>query len=79
MNELEAKLNQIADHLLVQTELVERFEQRTEGRFDEHEERMNDIETAVQNLANGIVKLQGVASAHEDRLAEHEERMARID
>jgi hypothetical protein len=28
MNELEAKLNQIVDNLLVQTGLVERFERR---------------------------------------------------
>ncbi len=58
MDELEAKLNQIADNLLVQTKLVERFERRTEERFGEHEERMDRIETALESLANGHVNLQ---------------------
>jgi len=58
MNELEAKLSQIADNLLVQTGLVERFERRTEERFAEHEGRMDRIETALENLANGYVNLQ---------------------
>lgn len=68
MNDLEAKLNQIADNLLVQTSLVERFERRSEDRFAEHEARMNRIETALENLANGCAKLQAVASVHEERL-----------
>ncbi len=68
MNQLEAKLNQIADNLLVQTGLVERFERRTEERFAEHEGRMDRIETALESLANGCVKLQAVASVHEERL-----------
>jgi exonuclease VII small subunit len=59
VNDLEAKLNKIADNLLVQTSLVERFERRTEDRFAEHEARMDRIETALESLANGSVKLQG--------------------
>ncbi len=62
MNELEAKLNQIADNLLVQTRLVERFERRTEDRFAEHEARMDRIETALENLASGDVNLQAALS-----------------
>jgi hypothetical protein len=58
MNDLEAKLNQIADNLLVQTRLVERFERRTEDRFAEHEARMDRIESALENLASGYVNLQ---------------------
>lgn len=58
MDGLEEKLSQIADNLLVQTKLVERFERRTEVRFAEHEERMDRIETALENLANGHVNLQ---------------------
>jgi chromosome segregation ATPase len=68
MNELEAKLNQIADNLLVQTRLVERFERRTEDGLAEHERRMDRIETALESLANGSLKLQAVASVHEERL-----------
>jgi hypothetical protein len=68
MNELEAKPNQIADNLLVQTRLVECFERHTEGRFAEHEERMDRIETVLESLANGCVKLEGVASVHEESL-----------
>jgi hypothetical protein len=62
MNELEAKLNQIADNLLVQTRLVERFERRTEDRFAEHGGRMDRIEAALENLTNGYVKLQAALS-----------------
>ena len=58
MNELEAKLNQIADGLLVQTRLVERFERRTEERLAEHEDRMDRIETALEKLASGYLNLQ---------------------
>src|SRR5215471_19264978 len=68
MNELEAKLNQIADSLLVQTRLVERFERRTEERFAEHEARMGRIETALESLANGSLKVEAVVSAHEERM-----------
>ena len=53
MDELEAKLNQIADNLLVQITLVERFERRTEERFSEHEGRMNRIETALETWLAG--------------------------
>ena len=62
MDELEAKLNQIADNLLVQTRLVERFERRTEERFAEHEERMHRIETALESLSSGYVNLQAALS-----------------
>lgn len=79
MGELEAKLNQIADNLLVQTRLVERFERRTEERLGDHEDRMDRIETAMENLANGSGKLQAVSSAHEERLAQHRERMDHIE
>jgi seryl-tRNA synthetase len=83
MNELEAKLNQIADNLLVQTRLVERFERRTEDRLAEHEERMDRIETALENLAHGHVKLQaalsGLVEHTEDRSAEQDRRMEHIE
>jgi hypothetical protein len=46
MNELEAKRNQFADNLLVQTSLAQRFERRAEDRFVEHEPRIDRIETA---------------------------------
>jgi hypothetical protein len=62
MNELEVKLNQIADNLLVQTRLVERFERRTEARFAEHEDRMDRIEAVLENLANGYLNLQAALS-----------------
>lgn len=68
MNDLETKLAQIADNLLVQTKLVERFERRTEERFVEHEARMDRIETALENLANGYVNLQGSLSALVERV-----------
>jgi len=61
LDELEAKLSQIADNLLVQTKLVERFERRTE-RFAQHEERMDRIETVLENSANGYVNLQTAMS-----------------
>jgi hypothetical protein len=62
MEELEAKLNQIADNLLVQTRLIERFERRKEERFAEQEERMHRIETALESLAGGYVNLQAALS-----------------
>ena len=40
MDELEAKLNHIADSLLVQSQLVDRFERRTEERLANHEDRL---------------------------------------
>ena len=68
MNELEAKLSQIADNLLVQTTLVERFERRTEDRFAEHEARMDRIETALESLVDGSLKVRAVVSTHEERM-----------
>jgi chromosome segregation ATPase len=68
MNELEAKLNQIADNLLVQTSLVERFERRTQDRFAEHEGRMDRIELVLESLANGYVNLQAALSALVERV-----------
>jgi chromosome segregation ATPase len=79
MDELEAKLNQIADNLLVQTTLVERFERRTEERFAEHEQRMDRVETALENLANGYVNLQAAMRAlveHVETLTERVETLA---
>ena len=58
MNDLETKLKQIADNLLVQTELVERFERRTEERLNGHDERMDRIELALESLASGYQNLQ---------------------
>jgi hypothetical protein len=68
VNELEAKLNQIADNLLVQTSLVERFERRTEDRFAEHEGRMDRIEVVLEKLATGYVNLQAALGALVDRV-----------
>jgi len=62
MNELELKLNQIADNLLVQTRLVERFERRAEERFAEHQVRMDRVETALESLASGYLNLQAALS-----------------
>jgi hypothetical protein len=62
LDELEAKLSQIADNLLVQTKFVERFERRTEEPFAQHEERMDRIETVLENSANGYMNLQTAMS-----------------
>ena len=57
MNEFETKLNQIADSLLVQSRLVDRFERRTEERFANHEDRLDRIEAALEKVADGYVHL----------------------
>jgi phage shock protein A len=70
MNELETKLNQIADSLLVQTRLVDRFERRTEERFANHEDRLDRIEAALEKVADGCVHLieshQSLVESHQD-------------
>ena len=66
MNELETKLNQIADSLLVQSRLVDRFERRTEERFAVHEDRMDRIEAALEKVTDGYVHL---IESHQDLAA----------
>jgi ABC-type transporter Mla subunit MlaD len=63
MNELQTKLNQIADSLLVQSRLVDRFEGRTEERFAAHEDRLDRIEAALEKLVDaGRSTLNGLDS-----------------
>jgi t-SNARE complex subunit (syntaxin) len=71
MNELEAKLNQIADSLLVQSRLVDRFERRTEERFASHEDRLDRIEAALEKVTDGHVRL---VESHQ-RMIESHQRM----
>lgn len=66
MNELEAKLNQIADSLLVQSRLVDRFERRTEERFANHDERLDRIEAALEKVTHGFGRL---VESHQDLAA----------
>jgi uncharacterized protein YhaN len=63
MNELETKLNQIADSLLVQSQLVDRFERRTEERFANHEDRLDRIEAALEKVSDGCLRL---IESHQD-------------
>jgi len=72
MNELDAKLKEIAENLRVQAELVERFERRTDKSFAQHEERMQRVE---DSLARHQERMQWV----DDSLARHQEGMQRID
>jgi hypothetical protein len=70
MNELEAKLNQIADSLLVQSRLVDRFERRTEERLANHEDRLDRVEAVLEKLTDGHVRLiesqQSLIESHKD-------------
>ena len=70
MNELEAKLNQIADSLLVQTQLVDRFERHTEERLANHEDRLDRVGAVLEKLTDGHVRLiesqQSLIESHKD-------------
>jgi len=74
MNELETKLNQIADSLLVQSRLVDRFERRTEGRFANHEDRLDRIEAALEKL---IKSHQGLVDSQQGLIESHQSLAAR--
>jgi len=82
MNELETKLNQIADGLLVQSQLVDRFERRTEERLANHEDRLDRIETALEKLIGshqsmiesqrGLIESQrGLIESHQRLIESH--------
>ena len=76
MNELETKLNQIADSLLVQTRLVDRFERRTEERFADHEDRLDRIEAVLEKLIDGHGRLiqshQSMIESHQRLIESHQ-------
>src|SRR5215471_13668740 len=76
MNELETKLNQIADSLLVQSRLVDRFERRTEERLANHEERLDRIEAALEKVTDGHVLLieshQSLIESHQSLIESHQ-------
>jgi t-SNARE complex subunit (syntaxin) len=76
MDGLEAKLNQIADSLLVQSQLVDRFERRTEERFANHEDRLDRIEAALEKLTDGHVRLveshQRMIESHQSMIGSHQ-------
>jgi hypothetical protein len=74
MNELEAKLNQIADSLLVQSQLVDRFERRTEERLPNHEGRLDRVEAVLEKLTDGHVRL---VESHQRVIESHENLAAR--
>lgn len=88
MNELETKLNQIADSLVVQSRLVDRFERRTEERFANHEDRLDRIEAALEKLVEShqsmigshqrlIESNQGLIESHQRLIESHQELTAR--
>jgi uncharacterized membrane protein YheB (UPF0754 family) len=81
MNELETKLNQIADSLLVQTRLVDRFERRTEERFAHHEDRLDRIGAVLEKLIDGHGRLiqshQSMIESHQRLIESHQNLAAR--
>ncbi len=74
MNELETKLNQIADSLLVQSRLVDRFERRTEERFANHEDRLDRIEAALEKFMESH---QSLIESHQSLIESHQNLAAR--
>ena len=81
MNELEAKLNQIADSLLVQSRLVDRFERRTEERLANHEDRLDRVGAVLEKLTDGHVRLidshQRMIESHQDLIESHQDLASR--
>jgi hypothetical protein len=81
MNELEAKLNQIADSLLVQTQLVDRFERHTEERLANHEDRLDRVGAVLEKLTDGHVRLidshQRMIESHQDLIESHQDLASR--
>ncbi len=88
MDELEAKLNHIADSLLVQSQLVDRFERRTEERLANHEDRLDRVEAVLEKLTDGHVRLveshqrmveshQGMIESHQSLIESHQNLASR--